>query len=277
MAAPKKSVQCVYIPTEPSRPIEEWTIEYTEENEVGCLIEHLKIHYNKIIKADNAQEIRNEGVLNELQKTGQKVDTSIVDAFSAMTFIGNISLLTGRNTPEDGVHVNMYLDDNGSANGYQNNVRAQQIVNTVGANHVGPVWGDAFIASFYDDNDKFERRNFIKADLNSSSEWFQEAKRRNNKNKGNTNENLKKLQAHLKNSDVLGKNASQYKIGDSVIVNGLKSKPHYNGKVGTIKGVYIGEKDRWPVLLFDGAILSVKTDNLTNNLAELQGTNESEL
>merc|ERR1712243_394240 len=115
----------------------------------------------------------------------------------------------------DGVHVAMYVDDNGSANGYPNNVRAAQIVGEVRANHVGPVYGDAFIASFYDDNDKFERRNFTVQDLNSSSEWFQEAKRRNTGNRGNVNENLNKLKAHLQKSDAQGTNANKYKIGDS--------------------------------------------------------------
>jgi len=65
---------------------------------------------------------------------------------------------------------------------------------------------------------------------------------------------------HRKSADV------EYQIGDSVIVNGLKSKPHYNGQVGTIKGEYIPGKDRWPVLLLDGAILSVRTSNLTSSL-----------
>jgi len=276
--AASKSFKYVYIPTDVSKPIECRELEYNEETLVPCFIDEIKKHLSKIPKAADAAEKRNASVKEALEKKGDaNLDLNLINAFSNLSMVGQIPLLSGRKTVEDGIDICMYVDDNGLANGYEPNVRAQQIAAEVRAKHYGPVWGDAFIATTYDDNDKFERHDFTLNDLNSSNPWFQQARNKNTKSAGNVNENLKKLQQTLDKSKKEKKPDVEYQIGDSVIVNGLKSKPHYNGQVGTIKGEYIPGKDRWPVLLLDGAILSVRTSNLTSSLAELTGDNESEL
>lgn len=40
-----RSFQCVYIPADKSKSVEEWTIKYNTASEVSCLMERLKAHF----------------------------------------------------------------------------------------------------------------------------------------------------------------------------------------------------------------------------------------
>jgi len=273
MAAATQTFKYVSIPCDVNQPIVELSLDYTEESIVSCFIDSCKAHFASRSKAADANEKKAQNIMEQFKEKGQNVTADIVQRFSALTFVGNISLLTGKNTAEDGTHVAMYVDDNGQANGYPNNFRAQQIVAEVRASHTGPVWGDAFIASFFDDNDNFRRLDFTMGDLSSSSEWFGKAQERNTKNKGNTQKNLQALQESMKTSP----NAGAFILQDSVIVNGLKSKPQYNGLVGMVSGAYLKKKDRWPVTLENGVVLSVRTCNLSKNMSELMGEGVTEV
>jgi hypothetical protein len=50
-----RSFQCVYIPADKSKSVEEWTIKYNTASEVSCLMERLKAHFVSSDDSDDRQ------------------------------------------------------------------------------------------------------------------------------------------------------------------------------------------------------------------------------
>ena len=69
------------------------------------------------------------------------------------------------------VGVNLYVDDQGEAKQLPHNARASSICSAVGRSVA--VRGDAFISRFFDNDDRFERLNFMRAELaDAQTEFF---------------------------------------------------------------------------------------------------------
>ena len=52
-----RSFQCVYIPADKTKSVEEWTIKYTTASEVSCLMERLKAHFVSSDDSDDRQRL----------------------------------------------------------------------------------------------------------------------------------------------------------------------------------------------------------------------------
>ena len=84
-----------------------------------------------------------------------------------------VALLPG-GPKTDHVHVNMYCDDRAISKGSPVNERACGIASTCGLN--AQVRGDVFIGRVLEDDERFERRDFTIADLDSGSAWVAKAR-----------------------------------------------------------------------------------------------------
>jgi len=251
----RKSVKYVYIPVDPTKQMEERTLTFDQMDVISCFIDELKVFFRTVPKQAGSDQAKNQQLMAELQKKGVKqVTPEMISALGQMDdMIGSVPLLQGC-TSANPRHIAMYVNDNGKVYGFEHNMRAKNLCDACAANHQGPIYGDAFIAQYYDDGDEFERKDFTLADLDSSSEWFKEARKRNLKSISKSGANLKAQMDLMK--------GAEYKKGEKVILHGLKSHAKYNEQLGTITGKYIKKKGRWPVKLPDGKMLSVKPDNL---------------
>jgi len=260
MATSVMSVQYVYIPADTTKQMEERTLTFNEENLIGCFLEECKTHFRTCKKQAGSEEAKKQQLVQDLQKKGMKeVTPDLLSAMSGMDdMIGSIPLLScSTTTPR---HIAIYVNDNGKVYGFPNNTRARSLCDACAAKHYGPVYGDAFIAQYFDDSDDFVRRDFTLKDLDSSAEWFAEARKRNLRHIADAEANLKAQKDLMK--------GAEYKKGEKVILHGLKSHAKYNEQLCTISGKYLKKKGRWPVKLPDGKVLSVKADNLRKRNAK---------
>jgi len=246
-------------------------------------MDELKTHFANLSKTPGAEAQKIEMLSAQLKKSGiNDITPQLLAGMGNLNLVGQIPLLQGKNTKNDAVSVTMYIDDNGKGNGYAANIRAKQLTKELMCRHEGPVYGDAFIARIYDNTDDFERRDFLLSELDSSSKWFKVGKQKNIKSLKNNNvsefaqvlqQQKKAKQATTKkkktktaapsppvqiNEAAIGK----FTQGENVIIDGLKNNSAFNGQTGLIHGEYIVEKDRWPVTLVNGKVISVRTENL---------------
>jgi len=251
-----QTIKYVYIPVDPSKPMEERTMHYEPANVISCFLDELKLFFRTVPKATGSDAKKNQQLMKDLKSKGLKeVTPDVLQVLSGMDdMIGSIPLLQGSMTSINPRHIAMYVNDNGKVYAFDSNPRAKSLCESCAAKHTGPVYGDAFIAQYFDDGDDFQRMDFTLKDLDSSADWFKDARKRNMKNIANAQSNVKAQVDLMK--------GSEYKKGEKVILHGLKSHAKYNEKLGTITGKYIKKKGRWPVKLPDGKMLSVKHENL---------------
>lgn len=257
----------IYIPESLSDLIQEKYLVYDDSNEnsiISCFMESLKSHYSKIQKNNQIKKNRKINFKKQLKRTGIKnISENFFNNIDINKFqmVGQIPLLQGSMNEIYPENITLYVDDDGLTNGYHPNERAEGIVQSVCSNHVGPVWGDAFIARYFDDGNIFKRLNFLLKEIDSSSSWFQIAKNRNQYNLNNQNNQIKKIKNFIRKSkDISLEN--QFFQGEHISIFNLKKQINLNKQIGEICGSFSKKKHRWPVKLTNRQIISIRPENM---------------
>jgi hypothetical protein len=166
----------LYIPTDESLDIEERTITYEAENEIGCLTQALSSHFAQIQGANSAADVQSS-MYQVLEKQAAEKGIDITDddkakilaqlAGSQMVDIVPLRLATESN---GWTAVSMYVDDKGVNKGVPMNMRATKL--SVACGRPVRVMGDAFVARAQDDNrDLYHRGNFLKKEFGPTVPW----------------------------------------------------------------------------------------------------------
>lgn len=257
----------IYIPESLNSPILEKSLVYDDSNEnsiISCFMDSLKSHYSKIKKSNKTKQNRKINLKRELKKNGlSNISENLFNNIDINKFqmVGQIPLLQGSMNEIYPENITLYVDDDGLTNGYDPNIRAESIVQAVCSNHVGPVWGDAFIARYFDDGNVFKRLNFLLKEIDSCSSWFQKAKNRNQFNLNNQTNQLKKLKNLIKKKSKISLE-EQFSQGDFICISNLKKHVKLNKQIGQISGLFSRKKHRWPVKLLNGQIISIRPQNI---------------
>jgi hypothetical protein len=174
--AKNKSFAYLYIPCDDSIDIEERTISFAPENEIGCLTQTLSKHFALIQGSNSAATVQNS-MYQILEKQAAEKGIDISDdekakilsqiAQSQMVDIVPLQLATKNN---NWTAVSMYVDDKGATKGVPVNMRATNLSHACGRGV--RVMGDAFVARAQDDNrDLYHRKNFLKSEFSPSASW----------------------------------------------------------------------------------------------------------
>lgn len=187
---PKKSFSFVRIPAEETEEIEQWNLEYDNEDEVGCLMNRLQRHYreeDERIASSSTEEQKEErrarieatvrenmsGAAPPGLATGDQ-QKQMQQALSTMThLVAQVPLLDP--SKETGFEqVAMYVNDFSVAKGLPQNSRATAVCAAVGT--ATEIRGDAFVARVVDDGaDIFRRVDFTVSELSSAAPWVSKA------------------------------------------------------------------------------------------------------
>lgn len=167
----------LFIPIDYSVPIEERTLEYTEEDKVGCLTKALAKHFIAITsqaERDAAESNMMQQLKEEVKTKGYKVDQARMAALARtqMCHVETLLLGTARNNWET---VSLYSDDSAVSKGFARNPRATQLALACGRSI--QMLGDVFLARAQDDsNDLYHRLDIAIAEFAPDSEWVLTAK-----------------------------------------------------------------------------------------------------
>ncbi len=105
-----------------------------------------------------------------------KLDDEQLESVFNMGTVDCVPLLVNKKET-DFQAVNMYVDDQGMAKKLPVNKRASALCYSLGK--VIQVLGDAFIARYLDDDNRFVRSDFLLQDIDTSKEWMKTAKAMN--------------------------------------------------------------------------------------------------
>mmetsp|Transcript_4394 Transcript_4394/g.4929 ORF Transcript_4394/g.4929 Transcript_4394/m.4929 type:complete len:296 (+) Transcript_4394:125-1012(+) len=170
----ERDFQAVFIPAEPSEPLQTITIHQGKNQALQCFIDHCKKHFAKVSLSKEQLGVFSEQVKGHAK--GQAVPSDMVELMSKMTTCDMIVLHPNR--PEsDYIAVNMYVDDKGVAKQLAINHRATSIAMACGKQV--QIIGDAFIGKQFDNEEDFSRIDFTLKDLDTSLPWFKKAKEMN--------------------------------------------------------------------------------------------------
>lgn len=171
----------VHIPIDTNSPLAEMTVAIPRKkdgtlDDIGCLIERLQRHFAELDTkaplspaeiARRKQAIRDQ-VKSNPQYKDQEISDDILSKVFMTTRVDSVPLLN--NKKDHGyLAVNLYVDDQGVSKRLPVNARASDICCRLG--NPLQVLGDAFIAQYFDDDDKFERKDFTLADLSLDAPW----------------------------------------------------------------------------------------------------------
>ena len=166
----------LYIPTDESLDIEERTIDFEPENEIGCLTQTLSTHFAQIQGVNSASDVQ-DSMFQVLKKQAAEkgIDISdeekskILGQLAQSQMVDIVPLRMARAT-NDWTAVSMYVDDKGVTKGVPLNIRATKL--SVACGRPVRVMGDAFVARAQDDNrDLYHRGNFLKSDFGPTVPW----------------------------------------------------------------------------------------------------------
>eukprot|EP01051_Picozoa_sp_SAG22_P003861 SAG22_NODE_195_length_15606_cov_21.340878_4_plen_387_part_00 len=168
------SFQYVFIPASLDEAIEERKLEMPPGKEVECLTNELKGHFQTVSSAAGGTS---SGMMDAIKaQLGDKaadIDPAVLQMFANQQMVDIVALQPG--TKENGfIGVSMYVDDQGVAKNLPINRRATAMAAECGMSLA--VNGDAFIARTFDDEDGFERIDFVQGEVDSSAAWVQTAK-----------------------------------------------------------------------------------------------------
>lgn len=183
----------VYIPCEQSLEMEEWSLApKNQEDEIACLTNHLQLWFGKRGLTEAQKREFKEHVRmhlkqrNPAEKTEELLDNSLGDpriASMSDKILSTNSVEIVTVLPPSAqfgyVTISMYVDDKGVARNLPVNHRASSLLETV-STRAGPVLGDAFVASTYDNemgDDGFRRLDFGLAAISSSAGWIKVCQR----------------------------------------------------------------------------------------------------
>lgn len=191
--ADESSFTISYVPLDISRPVSARSVTYTKESVVSCLTDTLKEHFKSAHVVNGREGRAKLGQFAAMLKNqvtdrvkGTNVDTdAIVSAMTAMQLVDIVPLL--QQHPSNGWEcVSMYVDDNAMNKGVPLNRRATELCASCGVKKA--IYGDAFIARAVDDNnDLYERKDFLVKDLSSDASWMKKARTINARTGGSTN------------------------------------------------------------------------------------------
>ena len=178
----QNSFTYLYIPNDDTKDIEERTLTYSSDNEIGCLTQTLRDHFVQIQGNKSAAEVQST-MYSALQAEAAQKGIDITDdnkakileqlAQSQMVDIVPLQMATSSN---GWTAVSLYVDDKGVNKGVALNVRATKL--SVACGRPVRVMGDAFVARAQDDNrDLYKRGNILKSDFAPNAAWVVEANR----------------------------------------------------------------------------------------------------
>ena len=72
-----KKFKFVYVPCTLSMPPEEWDLEYTDEDSVGCLVSKLRKHFDNVDFQENSKMTK-----QQLEEKNRAVNSAILDNLS---------------------------------------------------------------------------------------------------------------------------------------------------------------------------------------------------
>lgn len=167
------SFKYVMVWADANMPIEEKTLTYKQDEEVGCVTNFLQKHYSKSgeLSAEQKQTLKTQ-IQGQLKKEMEITDEML--ALMTNTETVDIVTLYPPRPAEDFVGIQLYCDDKGMVKQLPVNRRATEITAVCGKPTT--VYGDAFFGRVQDDGrDLFERRDFTMADLRGDSPWIKTA------------------------------------------------------------------------------------------------------
>lgn len=180
----KKSFTFLYIPCDDTKDVEERTIDFKPEDEVGCLTQTLQPHFaSRSGTRDSvaARETMREQLMAEAKKKGYSLDSAqqelMLERMTScqMVDVLPMNLATRQN---NWTVVSVYCDDSAVAKGLPMNMRATKL--SVACGKPTRVMGDVFVARAQDDNrDLYHRLDFKKEDFAPNAKWVLKAKRQN--------------------------------------------------------------------------------------------------
>lgn len=179
------SFRYLYIPCDKAAALEERTLTFAPDDEVGCLTKTLQPHFARSAGAtrDDAQRkaTMRAQLAAEAAKKGYALDSAQQEmllermAGCQMVDVLPMNLATPAN---NWTVVSLYCDDSAVAKGLPLNLRATKL--TVACGKPMQVMGDVFVARAQDDNhDLYHRLDFGKDDFTPVSPWVIQAKRQN--------------------------------------------------------------------------------------------------
>jgi len=176
----------VYIPCEQGQPMEEWSLApRNQEDEIGCLTNHLQLWYGKSGLTEEQKRHFKEHVRMHLKHKNpqdnpdellEPKDPKVADVSDAILRTESVEIVTLL-PPQSRfgyITVSMYIDDKGVARNLPHNHRATSLLETV-STRMGPILGDAFVARTYDnegDHGGFLRLDLGVQDISSSAGWI---------------------------------------------------------------------------------------------------------
>ena len=127
-----RSFLAVFIPSDPSRSVEQWKIDYTNVSEVSCLMDRLKAHFAAGGMKPEDQAALREKVRAQIKETMAKqnpsaasapIDDAMVNMILQMSSVDCVPLQNNKHSTGY-IGLMMYVDDQGKAKNLPVNERA---------------------------------------------------------------------------------------------------------------------------------------------------------
>lgn len=196
----------VYIPQDPSQPMEERVYADDVELENDKFIERLKEHFATCSKQEaDVAVLRKQIEAKTSKEQMAKVTDEMMLMMGQMTTVEIFPvLLPVQTTGFEGVSV--YVDDKGVSKNLSVNERASRLVQTAGYPADTRFFGDAFVAKVFDDQDAWRRMDMTMGEMNSDADWVKKTlhQRRNKPAGGNAMADLQKMMGGNTNAQVMG-------------------------------------------------------------------------
>ena len=174
------SFKYLYIPHDETKDIQQLSLTYEKDNEIGCFTQCLSKHFVLITGAKTISE-SNDATFQlmkaEAKKKGIDIDdadkTKILQQLSQSQMVDIVPLQMARKNNE-WISVSMYVDDKGVNKGVPMNVRATKL--SMACGRPVRVMGDAFVARAQDDNrDLYQRMDISKEEFSPNATWVVES------------------------------------------------------------------------------------------------------
>lgn len=177
-AAAPRLVKFCLVPADAGQPVQE--LEFQQlPNDIGGFTQHI----NKLYSQQGAKvdvDILRSQVAAHAQKNGSTVadvSADMMDRLATSQTVDIVPVMPAH--PSNGwLGVNMYVDDKGIPKDLEVNRRASEFTAACGI--PTEVRGDAYISRLCDDQeDKFERLDFLASEMSADAPWAKEARRYN--------------------------------------------------------------------------------------------------
>jgi hypothetical protein len=176
--ARSREVKFCLVPADASQPVQELTFSETP-GDIGGFVQHI----NALYARDGAKvdvEVFRQQVEVQAQKSGgapPAVSSDMLNKLALSQTVDIVHIMPA--LPANGwVGVYMYVDDKGIPKNLEKNRRASEFTAACGI--PTEVRGDAYISRLCDDQeDKFERLDFLTNEMTADAPWLKDARRYN--------------------------------------------------------------------------------------------------